>query len=50
MVMTTGEFNFDNIFLNNEEADIFYPEVTYTLWIIFIILMPIILNNFLVRQ
>ena len=48
--MTTGEFDFDDIFLNNEEADIFYPEIAYTLWIIFIILMPILLSNFMVCQ
>ena len=53
MVMTTGEFDFDGIFFNSQEdaeegRDLFYPEIAYTLWIVFIILMPIILTNLLV--
>ena len=50
MVMTTGEFEFDGIFFNDAEDgdDLFYPQIAYTLWIIFIILMPIILTNLLV--
>ena len=53
MVMTTGEFDFDGIFFNSQEDaeedwDLFYPEIAYTLWIVFIILMPIILTNLLV--
>ena len=55
MVMTTGEFDFDGIFFNSQEDaenddDLFYPEIAYTLWIVFIILMPIILTNLLVWQ
>ena len=48
MVMTTGEFDFDGIFFNNEDLNLFYPQIAYTLWIVFIILMPIILTNLLV--
>ena len=55
MVMTTGEFDFDGIFFNSQDDaengdDLFYPEIAYTLWIVFIILMPIILTNLLVCQ
>ena len=55
MVMTTGEFDFDGIFFNSQEdaeegQDLFYPEVAYILWIVFIILMPVILTNLLVRM
>ena len=55
MVMTTGELDFDGIFFNSQEdADegnnLFYPQIAYFLWIVFIILMPIILSNLLVRQ
>ena len=55
--MTAGEFNFDNIFRQvpggTVETDatleeIPFPPVSYVLWIIFIILMPILLNNLLV--
>ena len=53
MVMTTGELDFDGIFFNSQEdADegnsLFYPQIAYFLWIVFIILMPIILTNLLV--
>ena len=53
MVMTTGEFDFDGIFFNSQEdadedRDLFYPEIAYPLWIVFIIERPIILTNLLV--
>ncbi|XP_065893262.1 transient receptor potential cation channel subfamily A member 1-like [Dysidea avara] len=53
MVMTTGELDFDDIFFNSQEdADegnnLFYPQIAYLVWIVFIILMPIILTNLLV--
>ena len=48
MVMTTGEFDFNGIFFNDEDGDLFYPQIAYILWIVFIILMPIILTNLLV--
>ena len=52
--MTTGEFDFDGIFFNSQEDaeegnNLFYPQVAYALWIVFIILMPIILTNLLVK-
>ena len=53
MVMTTGEFDFDGIFFNSQEdaeehRELYYPQIAYILWIVFIILMPIILTNLLV--
>ena len=52
MVMTTGEFEYDSIFgHNNESRNLLtsFPVVAYILWIIFLIIMPILLTNLLVR-
>ena len=57
MTMTTGEFEFDNIFqqtpggaddIGSIPGPIPFPQVSYILWIIFLILMPILLTNLLV--
>ena len=53
-VMTTGELDFDAIFVNHQElvdAGLvrLYPTLTIFLWIIFVITMPILFNNLLVR-
>ena len=58
MTMTTGEFEYDGIFRQapggvdgrevEELGEIPYPPVSYLLWIVFIILMPILLTNLLV--
>ena len=56
MTMTTGEFDFDSIFRQfpggAEDGDITeeipFPEVSFLLWIIFLIMMPILLTNLLV--
>ena len=53
LVMTTGEFEFDTIFINNQELvdegiSLFLPELTAIFWVIFIIIMPIIFSNLLV--
>lgn len=57
MTMTTGEFEFDNIFQQTPggassvaeiPGDIPFQVVSYLLWIIFLILMPILLTNLLV--
>jgi transient receptor potential cation channel subfamily A protein 1 len=45
-VMTTGEFEFDRFF--NEEDVIEYGVLSYMLWIVFLIVMPILLMNLLV--
>jgi len=51
IVMTTGEFEFDGLFFNNEDDpdELFYPEAAYIVWIVFLVLMPIILTNLLVN-
>ena len=52
--MTTGNYNFDVIFRRDSSGDrdskeeLEFLPVTYILWIIFVILMPILLNNLLV--
>ena len=49
--MTTGNYNFDVIFRRDSSGDrdskeeLEFLPVTYILWIIFVILMPILLNN-----
>ena len=53
LVMTTGEFEFDTIFINNQElvddgVVLLFPALTSVLWIIFIVIMPILFNNLLV--
>ena len=56
--MTTGEFEFDGVFRQaaggigaaeiNRLGEIPFPQVSYVLWVVFIILMPILLTNLLV--
>ena len=53
LVMTTGEFEFDIIFINeqalvDEGLDLLFPTLTTIVWIIFIVTMPILFNNLLV--
>ena len=50
--MTTGEFDFDVTFRQdkNQGRDIQYPFASNVLWILFIIMMPILLTNLLVRK
>ena len=53
LVMTTGEFEFDTIFINeqalvDEGLDLLFPTLTTIVWIIFIVTMPILFNNLLV--
>ena len=52
LTMTTGEFDFDVTFRqdNNQGRDIQYPFASNVLWILFIIMMPILLTNLLVRK
>ena len=56
--MTTGEFEYDGIFRqfpggimegSGVVEEIPFPPVSYILWIVFIVLMPILLMNLLVR-
>lgn len=54
MTMTTGEFEYDSIFrqpsnpLEDAGDDLQFPSVSYILWIVFLVLMPILLTNLLV--
>ena len=54
MTMTTGEFDFDSIFRQDPtgESDaaeeIPFPPISFILWIVFVIIMPILLTNMLV--
>ena len=45
VIMTTGELDFDDNFI---DRDVFYPFL-YCLWIVFVIVMPVLFNNLLVR-
>ena len=53
LVMTTGEFEFDTIFINEQDLVddglvLLFPTLTTILWVIFIVTMPILFNNLLV--
>ena len=54
MTMTTGEFDFDSIFRqdptgeSDSAEEIPFPPISYILWIVFVIIMPILLTNMLV--
>jgi len=55
VVMTTGEFEFDTIYLNNQESvdnniSLVYPYVFTILWVVFIIMMPVLFSNLLVSS
>ena len=53
-VMTTGEFEFDTIYLNYKDEEFInslaYPVEFTVLWIVFIIMMPILFSNLLVSK
>lgn len=54
VTMTTGEFDFDDIFRqapngdSDEEPEIRFEVVSYILWIVVVIIMPVLLINMLV--
>ena len=55
LVMTTGEFEFDTIFINDQELvdeglSLLFPWLTALMWVIFVIVMPILFSNLLVSQ
>ena len=58
MTMTTGELDFDTLFRqfpggageDEEVEEVPFIEVSFLLWIIFIIMMPILLSNLLVSR
>ena len=57
MTMTTGELDYESIFRYSSggsgpdefASDIPFPVISFILWIVFLILMPILLANMLVR-
>ena len=54
MSMTAGDFDFDSIFRldpaggSDDAEEIPFPPVSYLLWIVFVVVMPILLTNMLV--
>jgi len=53
IIMTTGEFEFDTIFVNDQGLIdngliVPFPTLTTILWIIFVVTMPILFSNLLV--
>ena len=54
MSMTAGDFDFDSIFRqdptggSDNAEEIPFPPISYVLWIVFVIIMPILLTNMLV--
>ena len=55
MTMATGELGYDDIFRQFTDDPTFsateipFPAISYLLWVIFLILMPILFTNLLVR-
>ena len=53
--MTAGDFSFDTVFRRSPSGEtesaqeIQFPPISYILWIIFVILMPILFTNMLVN-
>ena len=56
MTMATGELGYDNIFRQSTadpmstDPDVPFPAISYIMWVIFIILMPILFMNLLVSE
>jgi len=49
MAMTIGELDYDELYHQQEdENEIAFPPVSFLLWIIFLVLMPVLLSNLLV--
>lgn len=53
--MTTGEFEYDTIFINDQELvdeglSLLLPELTAVIWVIFIIVMPVLFSDLLVKN
>jgi len=49
MSMIIGELDYDELYHQQEgEEEIAFPEVSFILWVTFLVLMPILLSNFLV--
>ena len=56
MTMITGEMDYEGIFrqssggTEDQIPELPFPEISYLLWIIFLIMVPILLNNLLVNN
>ena len=49
MTMTTGELDYNEMFHQQEgEEEIAFPSLSFILWIIFLVMIPVLLNNMLV--
>ena len=54
MTMATGELGYDDIFRQStsdsmsDDPDVPFPAISYILWVIFVIIMPILFTNLLV--
>ena len=54
MTMITGEMDYESIFRQSSggtldpDPPLPFPEISYILWIVFLIMIPILLNNLLV--
>ena len=53
--MTAGDFSFDTVFRRSPSGEsesaqeILFPPISYILWIIFVILIPVLFTNMLVN-
>lgn len=48
--MTAGDFSFNTIFGLESDGMISFPAISYILWILFIVVMPILFTNMLVSE
>ena len=48
ITMSQGEFDFDDNFALEPEGTIAYPNTTFIIWLIFLVLMSLLLQNLLV--
>ena len=55
MTMVTGEMDYESIFRQSsggtvdQDPQLPFPEISYLLWVVFLIMIPILLNNLLVH-
>ena len=48
--MTTGELDYNELYHQEEGAEeLAFPPASFYLWIVFLVLMPVLLNNLLVH-
>ena len=48
-VMMIGEFEYDSIFFGSTSAELHYKPLTLVFFLVFLIIMPIIIMNLLVK-